>query len=216
MTRTRFVAAAAIVLLIIAFGASAWHAAWAKAKKAQVEFAPDPEAEGAPPIDGETWFIETPDYVARVSRLGNEERLLHLREQAGAFVDPFHPGHGPSPAFLTFLLELRSRAQGSLVFQPQRCRLITNRKEHRQPLDRPAVESSYGLLGREVPEAYRAALPALLDGEAVLRSGEGVSGLLVFREIDAKTRSFVVQILVTNPQGEVIEVNMPYKRIKQR
>ena len=192
-----------------------WRPAAAKQSKRIVEYVPDPSSPGAPPLEGTTWIIEDPHFTARLSRLHDADRRAFL-EKAGAFADPFTPTSENSEGFITFALELESRTEGSLVFQPQSCRLITNRKEFRHPLDLPTIESTYGLLEQEVPPAYRAARPALFDGERILHAGEKASGLLVYRGIDPKTRSFVVEIRLTTPQGEVVGFHSTYRRLKNK
>ena len=175
------------------------------------EFHPDSAAKGAPPIDGPTWVLESKLFTARMALLEDEARLAFIEQRTGSRIDPFgDPGAG----FLTFLLEIESRAHGSLVLQPQRCRLITNLKEFRHPVDMPTLESSYAHLEAVVPPAYRAIRPALLDGEVVLESGGEVSGLLAYRGVKSNTRSFVVEVLVTTPDGELAEFMVPYRRVK--
>jgi hypothetical protein len=177
-------------------------------------FQPEVSAAGAPPLEGATWSLETDFFAARLAKLDDAARRAFLAQRTGSPTDPF-AGRGDDPGeFLTFLLEIENRTSGSVVLQSQRCRLITNLREFRHPLDAPELESSYALLDRELPAAYRAVLPALLDGEVVLQPGQAASGLLVCRGVKANTRKFVVEVLVSTPDGAVAEFAAPYRRVK--
>ena len=208
---------AVITILIIIQVSPANRTAAAKgSKRPSVEYVPDSSSPGSPVLEGASWVVEHERYTARLTRLDDAGRRAFLVEKAGAFTDPFASTDPRSVGFLTFLLELESRTEGTLVFQPQNCILVTNRKEFRYPLDLPTIESSFGLLEQEVPQSYRQARPALFDGERVLLRGERASGLLVYRGIDAKTRSFVVEFQLTTPQGKVVGFTSTYKRLKKK
>jgi hypothetical protein len=201
----------AALLLAAALAPPATGAAKKEAPAPPGEFAPDAAAAGVPRIEGSTWILEADLFTARLAMLPDAARLAFIEQRAGSRVDPFG---ARDAGFLTFLLEVESKAGGSLVLQPQRCRLITNLKEFGHPLDMPTLEASYALLDTELPPAYAVVRPALLDGEVVLPPGGQASGLLVYRGVKSKTRSFVVEILVTTPAGELAEFKVPYRRVK--
>jgi hypothetical protein len=195
--------------------ASAAHGDAEARDKPRPEFEPDVSASGAPPYENSTWILRSPHFVASLERLDDQQRWEFLQQRTKASADPFIASHDSPSGFVTFLLKIESRAEGSLVLHPERCRLITNLKEFRHPLDVATIETSFALLERDVPPAYRAVGPALLDGVVILAPGQKASGLLVYRGFKPGTRSFVVEILVTNPQGEVEEFQAPYRRVKK-
>jgi hypothetical protein len=186
----------------------------AKAASPPRPFVPDTsQATIALDVDGDAWIFETIDFRARLTPLDDDGRQAFLREREVP-VDPFVTGPDPSSRFLTYLLEIESHLPGTLVFQPQNCRLITRTKEIRYPVDLPDIQSTFSLLGREMPAAYALVRPALFDGEVILRQGDRVSGLLVYRAIDPRTRSFVVELVVTTPAGQPIVWHAPYRRAR--
>jgi hypothetical protein len=209
------VAFAVLLALLIALPAAT--TATAKSKKPPVViYAPDGKAPVAASLAGDTWVYDTAGVVVQVRQLDDAERQAYLEEKAGAFTDPFARTDYSTSGFLTFAVEIESRISGSLVYQPQNCRLITNKKDTRYPLDLPSIEAAYGLMDREVPPAYHAARPALFDGERVFESGDRASGLLVYRGIDPNSKSFVIEIVLTTPQGEVLEFKVAYRRLKKK
>lgn len=195
--------------------------AWAKRPNPVVEregdpgFAPNPESSDAAGLDGDTWKLETKEASIRLRQLPDTDRQAYLREHARSETDPFATYPGRRRGFQTFLLELENRGGGSAIFQPQRCLLIVRQDEVLYPLDLPALESAYGALDRELPPAYRAAARAMLDGERILGPGEKVSGLLIYRAVDPKTKRFTVEVALTTSTGKNIGFEAPYRRLRR-
>jgi hypothetical protein len=177
-------------------------------------------SEGRPPsgpvLEGATWVIRTEVFTARLTQLDAETRWKYIKAKTGAEADPFANTDPDSPGFLTFALELESTTVGDLVLEAQRCRLITNRKEFRHPLDIPTMESSYSLQESKMPPAYRSVAGALIDGEVVLKTGDRGAGLLIYKGVEERTKSFVVEVILTTPEGKIEDHQLPYQRIKKK
>lgn len=209
-TRTSAVVLAGGLLLLAAEATAGED----KGKGKDVRFEPDLDVDLPAQFVDDAWEVTTPTYQARLTRLDEAERRSFLRDTAGIETDPFARASG-GPAFFTFLLELHNRSDGSLVFQPQNSLLVTNRNRILYPLDVPTLMSTFGLLDRRLPPVYEAAAPALLDGEQIVASNDSVSGLLVYRMVERRTRAFVLEMVLTTPQGEVARFVFPYKRVKR-
>ena len=182
---------------------------------ARLEIVPDGERASEAALEGSTFVFENDAFRARLKQIDDAGRQAFFREKTDAVVDPF-AADPRSRGFVTFLLELESKTEGSLVFQPQNCQIKTNRTEIELPLDLPTIEASFSVMDREMPPAYRQVRPALFDGERVLRYGEKATGLLVFRGLDPKTRKLGVEIQLTTPRGEVTGFTVPYVRAPKK
>jgi hypothetical protein len=131
-----------------------------------------------------------------------------------AATDPFAATGGAG--FITFRFELESLRAGTLVFDAGSCRLVTQDKTTRYPLDLPTIESTYGLHGREIPPAYLTVRGALFDGTVFLEQGQRVEGLLVFQNVPPRTRAFSVEVVLTTQNGDQGRFTATYKRARQR
>ncbi|MDX1387872.1 MAG: hypothetical protein R3344_01700 [Acidobacteriota bacterium] len=214
MNRTAALALAIITLLGVTM------APWgdARAKKAADHppvFLPDAAAAPDAEIKDTIWFVDQPSYTARLVMINDEQRQEYLRHRVNATTDPFAAAQ-TSKGFLTFVLELESKVEEELVFQPQQCRLMTNRKEIRLPLDYPTIEAAYMAADQPMPPAYNRARRAMYDGEMNLEPDEMLTGLLIYRGLDPKTKSFVMEIHVTTTEGEVEQFSVRYLREKNK
>jgi len=184
-------------------------------QQGDLAYAPNPQAENASGLDGETWKLETKELSIHLRQLRDADRQTYLREHARTETDPFATYPGRRRGFQTFLLELTNRGGGSVIFQPQSCHLIVSQYEVLYPLDLPALELAYGTLDLELPPAYRAAARAMLDGERILAPGEEVSGLLIYRAVDPKAKRFTVEVALTTFAGKNIGLTAPYRRVSR-
>lgn len=159
---------------------------------------------------GEAWTQRTSAYAATLERLDDTGRWAFLRGHSKAVVDPFAVPGGVG--FVTFRFALQSLAAGTLVFDAGSCRLVTQDKTTRYPLDLPTIESAYGLHDREIPPAYLTIRGALFDGTVFLEQGERREGLLVFQNVPERTRAFSVEVVLTTQSGEQGRLTAAYKR----
>lgn len=172
------------------------------------------EAHPGVTLEGEAWSVRTGSYTATLERLDDAARWAFLRAHSKAAVDPFAASGGAG--FITFRFKLESLRAGNLVFDAQSCRLVTQDKTTRYPLDLPTIESTYGMHGREIPPAYLTIRGALFDGTLFLNEGERAEGLLVFQNVPERTRAFTVEVVLTTQEGEQGRFTAPYKRAKSR
>ena len=182
------------------------------AASAPPEFVPGEPPAGVERVD-ETWSVRTADYAASLERLDDAERWAFLRTHSKAATDPFVATKGSG--FVTFRFSLESLSPGTLVFDTQSCRLVTKDKTTRYPLDFPTIESAFGLHGKEMPPAYRTVTGALLDGTVFLEEGQRAEGLLVFQNVPERTRSFIVEVVLTTQAGEQGRFTATYARAKK-
>jgi hypothetical protein len=159
---------------------------------------------------GETWTQAKGGYVATLERLDDAARWAFLRAHSKAVVDPFATSAGVG--FVTFRFALESRAAGTLVFDAGSCRLVTQDKTTRYPLDLPTIESAYGLHDKEIPPAYLTIRGALFDSTLFLEQGQRAEGLLVFQNVPERTRAFSVEVVLTTQGGEQGRFTAGYKR----
>jgi hypothetical protein len=168
---------------------------------------------GLPILDGITWVVAAKGYTIRLTQLDAEMRWKYIQAMTGAVTDPFANTDPDSPGFLTFALELESATDGHLVLEAQRCRLISNKYDFLHPLDIPTIEAAYNIQDSSPPPAYRQVKGALVDGEVILRNGDSGSGLLIYKGIDSKAKTFVVEVVLTTPAGEAEDYKLPYRRV---
>ena len=164
--------------------------------------------------EGETWSVRTGSYAATLERLDDAARWECLRTHSKAAVDPFAASGGVG--FLTFRFRLESLRAGTLVFDAQSCRLVTQDKTRRYPLDLPTIESTYGMHDREIPPAYLTVRDALFDGTVFLEQGQRAEGLLVFQNVPERTRAFSVEVVLTTQNGDQGRFTATYKHARQR
>ena len=213
-----------VLMTLLAVGVLAAASVGLAGKKApeKIEFEPvwDPEQEvldnSGPLLEGNTWVIRDKRFTARLTQLDDDQRWRFIKAKTKAEVDPFMDTDADSPGFLTFALEIESKTDGNIVLRPERCRLITNRKEFRHPMDIVTIETAYRLQEADVPPAYYAAETALVPSEVILDNGGGGAGLLVYKSVDSKTKSFVIEVLVTTPKGKLAEYLIPYRKVKKK
>ncbi len=165
-------------------------------------------------LEGESWSVRTGSYTATLERLDDAARWTFLREHSKAAVDPFVTTGGAG--FVTFRFRLESLRGGTMVFDAQSCRLVTQDKTTRYPLDLATIESTYGMHGKEIPPAYLTVRGALFDSTVFLEEGQRAEGLLVFQNVPDRTRAFTVEVVLTTQEGEQGRFTAPYKRAKSR
>jgi hypothetical protein len=179
-------------------------------------FAPDPAAEEAPRLQGSTWLQEGEGYAIRLQRIDEKERQAYIQRATGLAIDPFATRPGHPPRFLSFLLEIENRTEGELALNPLDCWLMTNRKKIETPLGITDLSFDYHVAGADLPPAYENVGRVLLANPVAVKAGNALHGLLVFRAIDPKTRSFHVDVQLVLPDGNVARFAAPYRRVKSK
>jgi hypothetical protein len=180
---------------------------------ALADFTPGEPAAGVV-REGESWIVRTAAYTATLERLDDAGRWAFLRSHSKAATDPFAVSGGVG--FLSFRLSVESLRPGTLTFDASSCRLVTQDKTTRYPLDLAAIESAYGLHGREIPPAYLTVRGALFDSTLFLEQGQRAEGLLVFQNVPERTRAFSVEVVLTAQDGEQGRFTASYKRARSR
>jgi hypothetical protein len=201
---------ASLVVLFLAIGAG-----WTQPSPPPV-FVPDTETDGAPGLQGQTWIGEGQAWSAWLKRLDEDERLAYIRGQTGLSVDPFASRPDQPTAFVGFLLVIENRGDAALSFNPIGCWLTTNDKKQMQyPLGLSDLSFSYRVAGGELPAAYERVRPALYEGPRIVAPGERVSGLLIYRAVDPKTKRYRIDVQLNLPDGNVDKFFAPYRRLSK-
>jgi hypothetical protein len=201
----------AVAGLILWVGLAAAGAA-ASGKSGNV-YEPDSTARDAPPLQGSTWVLEGEGYAIRLQMIDDEERQAFLLRSTGLATDPFATRPGQPPRFLSFVLEIQNRTSGELAVNPMDCWLKTNRQEIETPMGLTDLSFHYHVVGAELPAAYEAVGSILLAYPFSVKPGDSRHGLLVYRAIEPKTKTFHVQADLVLPGGDVVRFAAPYRKI---
>jgi hypothetical protein len=179
-------------------------------------YAPDPEAKEAPTLHGATWISETDSYAIRLQQIDAEERQAYFERVTGMRIDPFATPPDRSEHFVSFLVEIENRGQDVLEMNPIHCWLKTNRGSVQTPLGLTDLAFSYRVAGVDLPPGYERVKPALLESTRSIASGETVHGLLIYRAVEPKTRSYRVDVQLAMPNGDTVRFAAPYRRTKKK
>ena len=165
-------------------------------------------------LSGSTWLGLGPGFTLRVQRVDEAQRLAFIEKVTGIATDPFATPPGQEPRFLSFIAQIQNNGAGGLVFRAQQCWLVTNKKEHLNPIGMESLGATYSVMGGEMSPAYKATTSAFLPASRTLMAGESMAGLLVYNMFKPGTRKFKLDIQITTPSGDVVAIKTPYKRIK--
>jgi hypothetical protein len=199
------------LILLAVFCAGPFAAA---GEKIPPPFEPNPEAEGAPELHGETWVEEGAEHAIRLQQVNDEERQAYIQRVTGLPTDPFASRPGMPPQYLSFLLEVENRTDGSLDLNPLNFWLQSNKKKIKTPIGLADLSFNYHVAGAELPQAYENVESALLSQPVVIGAGRARHGLLIYRAVDPKAKRFTVEVQLTMPDGDVVRFVAPYRRAK--
>jgi len=185
-------------------------------QKAGQRYEPNPAAKEAPALHGSTWLQEGEGYAIRLQNISEEERQAFILRSTGLPTDPFAGRPGQPPRFLSFLLELENRTEGELALNPLDCWLKTNRGRIETPLGISDLSFLYHVAGADLPPAYESVGRLLLAHPVVVEAGGSLHGLLVYRTVEEKTKSFNVEVQLVLPDGNVARFAAPYRRVKSK
>lgn len=197
----------------MAAGLVAATLALAKAPAGPVVYDPDPAQPGAGKLDGETWGKIGPTAAIRLTRIDDATRSGFIHRRCGLETDPFQAsptGNG----FISFHVLVENLSEVRMVFQPQACRLVTSWKDSQGPIDLPAIWTAYEINDQPLPKGIERIRSAILDGEVVLGPGEKKDGLLVYKAVDPKIKSWQVDVAATLTDGKAFAFSAFYKRRK--
>lgn len=105
--------------------------------------------------------------------------------------DPFGVSPGRPQRFLAFRVTFQNASAGDVVFQAGNVILATDRKEHRFPVDLTDMYRIASTRKVKNPEdAMNRIAPIIFDSSTVIRQGDEVTRLLVFRQLPEKWKEF--------------------------
>ena len=105
--------------------------------------------------------------------------------------DPFGVAPGQPQRFLAFRVTFQNASSGDVVFQPGNVILATDRKEHRFPVDLTDMYRIASIRKVKNPEdAMNRIAPIIFDSSTVIRQGDEMTRLLVFRQVPGKWKEF--------------------------
>ncbi len=211
---TRSFSAFVLAVLLLGCVASSW--AGKRVEPADLPFVPDPQAKDAATLSGSTWVELGPGFTLRVQQIDGDERLAYIENVTGLAIDPFAAPGDEAPRFESFLLQIENVGVGRLVFRAQQCLLKGRTAEILTPFAMETMRTTYGMVGQKMQPAYQRVGPAMLPTTRELATGEAVAGLLVYPKVKARTKRFYLEIQITTSAGDVVTMNAPYRRLKQK
>jgi hypothetical protein len=113
---------------------------------------------------------------------------------------------------MSFLLLIENHSETTVGFNALDCWLKTNREKIGTPLGLTDLSFDYHVAGVDLPPAYERISPVMLEGARTIIPGDRLSGLLVYRQVEPKTKRFHVDVDLIPPSGEVIRFRAPYRR----
>ena len=184
------------------------------ASDAHPVFEPDIDAAQGLTLQGRTWSREDASLTIHLREVDQAERLNYIEGATGVRIDPFAAPAGSEPRFVTFLLVVENKGDVAVGFNALDSWLKTNRQEIQTPLGLTDLSFDYHTAGLELPAAYESISPVMLEGARTIIPGDSVSGLLVYRVVDSRTKRFHVEVDLIPPSGDVVRFNAPYRRSK--
>jgi hypothetical protein len=179
---------------------------------ADERFVPDAENAGSMTLAGRTWSASAAGVDVRLQRLTDDERTAYIEHVTGERIDPFRSPGGEAAGFETFLLRVRNLGDDGVSFNPSECWLSAGQRDVLLPLGLDDLGALYRQFEGDLPEAYDRVRSALLDTRATLAHGDAVSGLLVYRGLEPRTKRFHVDVKVVLPSGDVVQTSAPFRR----
>ena len=175
-------------------------------------FEPDVEAAEGLTLQGQTWTHEDEFFAVYLREIDQQERLKYILGATGVKVDPYAAPAGKGPRFISFLIVIKNNSESAVGFNALDCWLKTNRNKIETPLGLTDLAFDYHMAGMELPPAYERISPVLLEGARTIIPGDSMSGLLVYRFVEPKTKRYHVDVDLIPPSGEIIRIRAPYRR----
>jgi hypothetical protein len=186
----------------------------AGAPEGPVVYDPDPTPKGAGHLSGETWGKIGPTAAIRLTRIDDATRTNYILRRTGLEHDPFVTSPDHATGFFSFHILVENLSETRMVFQPQKCRLITSWKDSSGPIDLPTIWTAFEISGRSLPDKLERIRAALIDGELVLGPGEKRDALLIYKAIDPQTKKYQIDVTATLTDGQPFEFSAFYKKRK--
>jgi len=180
----------------------------------RVVYEPAPEKKGAPELHGETWVQEGELYAIRLQKLDDAERQAYIERVTGLATDPFATKPGHDPRFVSFLLEIENRSDGSINLNPFNCWLMPSNAKVKNPIGITDLSFSYHVAGADLPPAYEKVGEVLIDHPRAIKAGWSFHGLLVYHVVEPNPRSYHVDVQLTLPDGKLARFSAPYRKVK--
>lgn len=175
-------------------------------------FEPDVEAAEGPKLQGKTWTHDDEQFSVYLREIDQQERLKYILGATGVKIDPYAAPAGKGPRFHSFLLVVKNRSDTAIGFNALDCWLKTNKDKIATPLGLTDLAFDYHMAGKELPPAYERISPVLLEGARTIIPGDSLSGLLVYRFVDPKTKRYHVDVDLIPPSGDIFRFRAPYRR----
>lgn len=161
------------------------------------------------------WTLPVENVLVRFTPLTGDERRRYLEEVVGTATDPFL-ARPDTQGFNTFLIQLENRGGQSLLFDPAKCWQQARSKRIWLPLDLPEMMEAYRLIEAEFPPAYEKAAEALVQLPVYLDPGQRKQGLMIYPGVPEKTKSFHIDLEISDTRGEKIDCKLFYKKEKKK
>ena len=126
-----------------------------------------------------------------LDHLEPHDRFAFIADIDPQLGDPFGTPPGRPQRFLAFRVTFQNGSAGDVVFQPGNVILATDRQEHRFPVDLTdmyRIASARKVANPE--EAMNRIAPIIFDSSTIIRQGEEITRLMVFRQLPEKWKEF--------------------------
>ena len=175
-------------------------------------FEPDVEKAEGLTLQGQTWTHEDEQFSVYLREINQQERLKYILGATGVKIDPYAAPAGKGPRFHSFLLVVKNHSDSAVGFNALDCWLKTNKDKIATPLGLTDLAFDYHMAGMELPPAYERISPVLLEGARTIIPGDSLSGLLVYRFVEPRTKRYHVDVDLIPPSGDIIRIRAPYRR----
>jgi hypothetical protein len=164
--------------------------------------------------DDGVWTLPADSVVLRLTPLTDDERQRYLKKVVGTDSDPFL-SRPDTDGFHTFLLQAENHGKQSVLFDPAKCWQQSRSSRIWLPIDLPEMMEAYRLIESEFPPAYEKAANALLQLPIYLDPGEREQGLMIYQGVPSKTRSFTIDLEISDTRGEKISCKAYYRKARK-
>ena len=181
-----------------------------------LDFEPDSESAGDLNLERGMWLLEGAEITLMLGRLDDDARAGYLARNIGLSADPFATAPNRNERYYTYVFVIENRGERPVTFNPRTAWMATNRGKVQSPLSITDLSFDYKSLGGDLPPAYSKIRSVLFENSIEVQPGTSASGLLVYRPVEAGTRSFAIDLRVMDANAESIAFAAPYKRIKKK
>ena len=159
------------------------------AGKRVLDFRLVPQPDPSYSVEGNAVTVKTDEFHLTVIALDDLARRAFIHQRAGESKDPFGPGPGGAPRYVTFRVFLENLGTTDPVtFQPQSVYLATETGDRLSPMDYPeAYTKLFGTFSND-PRFLEDLSKYMFDVGVSVPPGEHIEGLLAYPTVGKTAR----------------------------